>query len=70
MRREDFEHALAAAAEVSGRDELVVIGSQAILGSLSDPPATLLVSLVDVYPLEDPDAAINIDGSLGDGSPA
>lgn len=69
MRREDFEHVLAAAAEVSGRDELVVIGSQAILGSHSDPPATLLVSLeVDVYPLDDPDAAIYIDGSLGDGS--
>lgn len=45
MRREDFEHVLAAAAEVSGHDELVVIGSQAILGSHSDPPATLLVSL-------------------------
>lgn len=69
MRREDFEHVLAAAAEVSGHDELVVIGSQAILGSHSDPPATLLVSLeVDVYPLEDPGAAINIDGALGDGS--
>lgn len=59
MRREDFEHVLAAAAEVSGRDELVVVGSQAILGSHDDPPAALLVSLeVDVYPLEDPDAAI------------
>jgi len=60
---------LAAAAEVAGHDELVVIGSQAILGSHSEPPATLLVSLeVDVYPLEDPDAAIKIDGALGDGS--
>ena len=69
MRREDFEHVLAAAAEVTGRDELVVIGSQAILGSHNDPPATLLVSLeVDVYPLDEPAAAIDIDGALGDGS--
>jgi len=31
MRPEEFEHVLAAAAEVTGQDELVVIGSQAIL---------------------------------------
>lgn len=69
MRREDFEHVLAAAADVSDCDELVVVGSQAILGSHNDPPSALLVSLeVDVYPLENPEAAINIDGALGDGS--
>lgn len=70
MRREDFEHVVAAAAEVSGEREVVVIGSQAILGSVADPPKTMLFSMeADVYPLKAPDKAEAIDGSLGDGSP-
>jgi len=65
----EFEHVLAAAAAVSGHDELVVIGSQAILGSHGQPPESMLHSLeVDVYPLNDPGAADLIDGALGDGS--
>ena len=35
MRPEDFEHVVAAAAEATGSDEFVIIGSQAILGSYS-----------------------------------
>lgn len=69
MRREDFEHVIAAAAEVSGEREIVVIGSQAILGSVADPPKAMLFSMeADVYPLRDPAKAEEIDGSLGDGS--
>lgn len=65
----EFEHVLAAAAQVTGEDEFVVIGSQAVLGSLAHPPAALLHSLeVDVYPLHAPEAADFIDGALGDGS--
>jgi len=61
---------IAAAAEVSGEREIVVIGSQAILGSCAEPPAAMLFSMeVDVYPLNDPRKAEEIDGSLGDGSP-
>jgi hypothetical protein len=66
---QEFEHVVAAAAEVTGQDELVVIGSQAILGSCVRPPESMLHSLeVDIYPLRAPDAADFIDGSLGDGS--
>jgi hypothetical protein len=69
VRREDFEHVIAAAAEVSGEREIVVIGSQAILGSFPEPPAAMLFSAeADVYPLNDPAKAEAIDGSLGDGS--
>jgi hypothetical protein len=69
MRREDFEHVIAAAAEVSGEREIVVIGSQAILGTVPDPPKAMLFSMeADVYPLHDPAKAEMIDGSLGDGS--
>jgi hypothetical protein len=45
VRRDEFEHVIGAAANVVGLDELVVIGSQAILGTYSDPPAALLVSM-------------------------
>ena len=69
MQPEDFEHVLAAAAEVTGQDEFVVIGSQAILGSFAQPPEGLLQSLeADIYPLRDPASADAIDGALGDGS--
>lgn len=70
MHRRQFEHLIAAAAEVSREREIVVIGSQAILGSVDEPPASMLLSMeADVYPLQDPGKAIEIEGSLGDGSP-
>jgi hypothetical protein len=66
---EQFQHVVAAAAAVTGQDELVVIGSQAILGSVDDPPKSMLVSLeADMYPLHDPASADLIDGAIGDGS--
>ncbi|HEX6456609.1 MAG TPA: DUF6036 family nucleotidyltransferase [Solirubrobacterales bacterium] len=69
MRRDEFEHVIAAAAEVSGESEIVVVGSQAILGTVPDPPKAMLFSMeADVYPLHDPDKAVEIDASLGDGS--
>jgi hypothetical protein len=70
VRREQFEHVIAAAANVVGEDEFVVIGSQAILGSYPHAPQTLLRSLeVDIYPAKEPFDATQIDGALGDGSP-
>lgn len=69
MRPEQFDHVIAAAAEVTGHDEFVVIGSQAILGSSDEPPESMLESMeADIYPLRDPVAADLIDGALGDGS--
>lgn len=69
MNRAEFEHLLAAAAQVADEDELVVIGSQAVLGSHPDAPAALLRSLeADVYPRHSPAKADRIDGALGDGS--
>lgn len=68
MKREDFDHVIAAAAAVVD-DDLVVIGSQAILGPHPDAPESLLTSLeVDVYPIGDPGKAGSIDGAIGDGS--
>ncbi len=69
MRRSDFNHVIAAAAEVSGEREIVVIGSQAILGTVDQPPDNMLRSMeADIYPLRNPEKAIEIDANLGDGS--
>ncbi len=68
MNRAQFEHVLKAAAAVVG-DELVVVGSQAVLAHDPEPPASLVSSMeVDLYPLNDPTRAYEIDGALGDGS--
>ncbi|MBK8293836.1 MAG: hypothetical protein IPK93_03315 [Solirubrobacterales bacterium] len=69
MNREDLEHVIGAAAEILKDEEFVVVGSQAILGPFPDAPASLLRSTeVDIFPRHRPDDAIEIDGSLGDGS--
>jgi hypothetical protein len=69
MRRPELEHIIRAAAAVSEDEELIVIGSQAVLGQFPDAPEGLLVSReADVYPRNRPERGIEIDGSLGDGS--
>lgn len=60
---------IAAAASITGEDEIVVIGSQAILGSVEDPPEEMVRSIeADVYPHANPAKAEQIDGAIGDGS--
>lgn len=68
MDREAFNHVVRAAAEIVD-DELVVIGSQSVLGQFPNAPEELLRSMeLDVYPRTNQSRAIEIDGSLGDGS--
>jgi hypothetical protein len=70
VRAHELDHILGAAANVTGQEEFVVIGSQAILGSIDEPPRDLLQSMeADLYPLANPADADKIDGALGDGSP-
>lgn len=69
MRWEQLEHVIGAAANVTAEDEFIVIGSQAILGTYPDAPEPLVRSIeADIYPVEAPDKADEIDGALGDGS--
>jgi len=69
VRRDELEHVIAAAADVTGEAELVVVGSQAILGPFPDAPQSMLRSMeADLYPRRAPEKADDIDGSLGDGS--
>jgi hypothetical protein len=68
LKREHFEHVLRAAADIAN-DEIVVIGSQAILAQFPDAPDPLTSSLeADVYPRRRPEGADEIDGAIGDGS--
>ncbi len=70
MKRGDLEHIIRAAADIADDDEIVVIGSQAILGQYPEAPPELCVSVeADVYPKNRPDRADLIDGSIGEGSP-
>jgi len=70
VNRAQLEHVIRAAATISGESEIVVIGSQAILGRYPDAPSELLISAdVDVYPRRHPERAELIDGSIGELSP-
>jgi hypothetical protein len=70
MRREQLEHLIRAAAAVSGDDELVIVGSQSILGQHPNAPEECLRSdEADVYPKHHPERWELIDGSLGEASP-
>jgi|SRR5438445_8289197 len=70
MRRPQLEHVIRAAAGITGATEIVVIGSQAVLGQFPDAPADLLVSIeADVFTFRSPNDAELIEGSIGEGSP-
>ena len=70
MQRPQLEHLIRAAAGITGASEIVVIGSQAVLGQFPDAPGDLLVSLeADVFTFRDPADADLIEGSIGEGSP-
>jgi hypothetical protein len=70
MQRPQLEHIIRAAAGITGATEIVVIGSQAVLGQFPDAPTDLLVSIeADVFTFHSPDDADLIDGSIGEGSP-
>lgn len=58
-----------AAAEVAGDSDLVIVGSQAILGQFPAAPEALLISReADVYPRNLPERYDEIEGALGEGS--
>jgi hypothetical protein len=68
MTRDEFEHVIRASADIV-EDELVVVGSQAVLAQFPNAPGALLMSLeADVFPRSDPDRASEIDRAIGDGS--
>ena len=70
MKRDESEHVLRAAGAITGVSTWVIVGSQAILGSVPNAPAELLVSQeVDLYAPADDAASDLVDGSIGEKSP-
>ena len=67
LNRAQLEHVIRASAAISGDDEIVVIGSQSILGQFPAAPPELCVSNeADVYPKNKPEMADVIDGAIGE----
>jgi hypothetical protein len=69
LKRSELEHLIRAAGAIADDAQIVVIGSQAVLGQFPDAPAALLVSMeADIYPKNKPERADLVDGSIGEGS--
>ena len=69
MTRSELEHVIRAAGAIARDREIVVIGSQAVLGEYPDAPPALLFSMeADVFPLNHPERAEKIEGAIGEGS--
>src|SRR5689334_19999410 len=70
MNRRALEHLIRAAANIADDDEIVIFGSQAVLGQFPNAPAALCVSEeADLFPKNHPERWDLIDGSIGEGSP-
>jgi hypothetical protein len=69
MTRAQLEHIIRAAAAITDSREIMVVGSQSILGAVPDAPAELRQSMeADIYPVHAPALADLIDGAIGEGS--
>jgi len=69
MRKHELEHIIRAASEITNEYEIVVVGSQSILGAVPNPPAECTVSPeADVFPLHAEHLSDVIDGAIGEGS--
>lgn len=71
MRRQDLEHVLRASAEITGERDIIVLGSQAILGSAEEgrlPPELTRSIEVDIAFPSDHDGARadQVDGAIGE----
>lgn len=67
MNRAQLEHVLRAAGAITDEREMLVLGSQAILGSLENPPHETLRSIeADLCPRDSPEKADLISGSIGE----
>lgn len=70
MTKRQLEHILRAAGAITAENDIVVIGSQSILGSFPDAPQELCQSMeADTFPLHATEKADLIDGTIGELSP-
>ncbi len=70
MNRAQLEHVIRAAAAISDVRDVILIGSNAVLGQFPDAPPELCLSEdVDLYPRDEPERAELVDGAIGELSP-
>lgn len=77
MRRDQLEHAIRAACQISGLTEVIVVGSQAILGTYTEdklPGYATRSAEIDILPFTDDGGEIarladEIEGAAGEFSP-
>jgi len=70
MKRTDLEHIIRAAGSIVEDNEIIVVGSQAVLGQYPDAPESLIRSMeADIYPKNKHHLSDLIDGSIGELSP-
>ncbi len=77
MRRDQLEHAIRTACQIIGRPEVIIVGSQAILGTYSEDALPSLATMsmeIDILPIADTNEetarlADDIEGVAGELSP-
>jgi hypothetical protein len=74
VRRDQLEHLIRAAGAILDEREILIVGSQSILGSVDEdrlPPEAKRSIEADLVPFEDPDETKStlIDGTIGELSP-
>jgi hypothetical protein len=77
MRRDQLEHAIRAACQIIGRPEVIVLGSQSILGTFREeelPAQATMSGEIDILPIADSNEetaqlADSIEGVAGEFSP-
>jgi hypothetical protein len=77
MRRDQLEHAIRTACQIIGRREVIIVGSQSILGTFREdqlPNAATMSAEVDILPIADDNdetarLADLIEGVAGEFSP-
>jgi hypothetical protein len=69
MTRSELEHLIRAAGAIAADRQIIVIGSQSVLGQFPRAPIALRASMeADVFPRNWPERAELIDGAIGEGS--
>jgi hypothetical protein len=70
MNRLQLEHLIRAAGDIAGDDEIVILGSTAVLSQFPDVPEQIIHSVeADIFPKNKPEMATVIDGCIGELSP-
>ncbi len=70
MNRLQLEHIIRAAGDIAGDDEIVILGSTAVLSQFPEVPEKIIHSIeADIFPRNKPEMASVIDGCIGELSP-